>query len=306
MAEARCTELGSNCGCSEPLEATTYDRTVAQWDPNDTDTLECSAEGFPGGAIARNVVDVVASTDATALAALPAGNSVARFMRAGDGHLGIFWLGAADTFDDSFSRIAMRWYRYYSPTFQFAGEGSCTNSKVTEFNFNSRITVHVEDTTVIYSTYNYLASDGWSPDVDCCSNGPGPNTEFTTTETKGKWWRFEVVMTNREGPNYRLRMYGKNVTDDEDEVLIIDNHDSGTTDHSTPPGLMTQMLVNNYRETACTGWYGNLYYMTAGWATDSGQRIGAAEEVEGDGEAGPTFTAGNRGGIRRGRVGLLR
>jgi len=277
--EQRCAELGANCICSEPLNTTTFTGGPPSWNPADSTTKQCSAEGVAGGAIARNTRDLAGSSDATALAALPAGHSVSHFLRAGDGHSGIFFVGNGGGVSSSFVRLAARWYIWYTPVFDFKAEGSCENSKIAELNNNARI-----DYTVGFHTYNYLE---FSPSIDCCVSGPGPSHSLPSSQLKGKWWRYEVVMTNRSGPNFGLQMYGKNVTDDGPELTIIDLSVDKRVSNLTPPSLMSAILVNNYRQGTCRGWLGISHYMTAGWTTNAGQRIGPAAEIESPGSIPP-------------------
>jgi len=290
--EARCTELGSGCICSEPFQMTGFAQAGggAFWNPNDTSTKQCDAEGGTGYAISRNTQDIVASTDATALAALPVGHSISRFMRAGSNHTGIFFGGNSQSISSSFVRISARWYVYYTPTYDFKNEGSCTNSKVTEHDHNSRI-----DYTGGFHTYNYISGDGWSPGADCCSSGPvgtGGSLLTTSSVLKGKWWRYEVVMTNRNGPDFRIQFFAKNVTDNGTEIPVIDLWNNGAVDNLTPPTLMSKIAFNHYRETSCQGWIGTSHYMVAGWTSDTGQRISAASEIEGGGGPAPGCGAG--------------
>ena len=282
--EQRCIDLAANCICSEPLNTATFTGGPPSWNPADSTSKQCSAEGVAGGAIARNVTDLTGSADATALAALPSGRSVSRFLRAGDGHDGIFFVGNGGNVSSSFVRLAARWYIYYTPTFEFVGEGSCENNKITEHNNGSRVTAFTDSGDLVFSTYNYLT---FSPSVDCCLSGPGQNIRFPLTDFKGKWWRFEVVMTNRSGPNFDLKFYGKNVTDNGPELTIIDLSLDNRVNKLTPPSLMSAILVNNYRQGTCRGWIGLSHYMTAGWTTNAGQRIGAASEIESPGTIFP-------------------
>ena len=253
----------------------------SHWGANDTSSQQCSQDGVTGAVVQRNGGAEV-STDATALAALPAGHSIARFLKGQDNHLGTYFVGNYTAVASSIVRLAARWYSYHTPTFDFQGENSCTNSKQAEFNNDSRVDYIGGD----FHTYNYLA---FTPSVDCCVSGPG-DSSVASSEMKGKWWRFEAVMTNREGPDYRLQYYGKNVTANEAERELIDLWDNGAVDNLTPPNIMQQIVINNYRETSCAGWIGNSHYMMAGWTTNEGQRIGAAEEVEG-GEGGGSAIA---------------
>jgi hypothetical protein len=54
-------------------------------------------------------------------------------------------------------------------------------------------------------------------------------------------------------------------------------------------------MTNNYRQNAgyCDGYYIMSHMAVAGWDTDSGQRIGAAEEIEGNGDSTAPVVSGN-------------
>jgi hypothetical protein len=275
--EQRCADLGASCVCSEPLNTTTFAGGPDFWNPADSTTKQCSVESaVTGGAIVRTSNTITSSADATALAALPAGHAVSRFVRADNDHQGTFFVGNGTRVSSAFVRLAARWYIWHTPTFDFNLEGSCNNSKIAQFDNGALV-----DYTLGFHTYNYL---NFSPAVDCCVSGPGPNAGLGTNQMKGKWWRFEVVMTNRSGPNFDFKMYGKNVTDDGPELTLLDLSTNNAVSNLTPPSLMSAILSNNHRYSAsgsCRGWIGISHYMMAGWTTNAGQRIGAAGEVEG-------------------------
>ena len=295
--EARCTELGSVCICSEPLQATSYVEDSNDYkNPNDSSTKECAQDGVSGGAVVRTVDDVVASSDATALAALPVGHSLARFMRAADGHTGTFYLGSTTAVGSGVLRIAVRWYQYRTSNFQFKTEGSCENSKSGEFATNTVVDVtdSGNGTHVNWHTYAYTSGNGWSPGTDCCISGPAPSSQnhVLKTAVKGKWWRYEMVITGRASSSFKLVMYGKNVTDDSAEVTLIDTSLDAQLVGQTPPALISRILSNNHRFGTCNGWMGLAYFMVAGWTSDTGQRISAASEIEGGGGPAPGCGAG--------------
>ena len=92
--------------------------------------------------------------------------------------------------------------------------------------------------------------------------------------------------TNRSGPNFDLKMYAKNATDNGPELTIIDLATDNRVNKLTPPALMSTILSNNHRFSGsgtCRGWIGISHYMMAGWTTSAGQRIGPAREVESGG-----------------------
>lgn len=307
--EARCDELGANCVCSEPLQATAYPDygSNSHWNPNDTTTKQCDVEGTPGAAIARNGWDLEISTDATALSRLPAGHSIARFLKGPEAHKGIFFVGHQMTSGSTYTpRIAFRYYTYHSDAYNFSDEVDPNlgcNSKWLQVDSG----LLGDKTHGEVHMYNFL--EFITGTQDCCFVGPGPSgNNFTRASWPGKWWRIEVVMTNRDaftsGQHWRMQIYAKNVTDGTAEQVVIDTDQPSTqlnlVNPRRPGAVMNKLLVNNYRgenfANQCTGWSGTLHYMAAGWDTDAGQRIGAASEIEGGGGGGgePPPTIGTK------------
>ena len=283
-AEQRCGELGAACICSEPFNTASFVGGPDFWNPADSTTKECTADpAVPNAAVIRTSPTIVGSNDGTALSRLPGGHHVSRFLTANNNHEGTFFAGNGVPVSSSFARLAARWYVYHSPNFAFKTDTSspCQNTKIMEFDGDSRI-----DYTAGFHTYNYLR---FSPSVDCCVTGPGPNTGIPPSQMQGKWWRWEAVLTNRSGLGYRMMMYGKNVTDNSGEITIIDSAMNGSIANLRPPMLMSKMLTNNHRFSpsggGCAGFRGISHYMMAGWTSDSGQRIGGASEIEGGGGA---------------------
>jgi hypothetical protein len=290
--EQHCGEIGAACICSEPFNTASYVGGPDFFNPADSTTKECSVEPASiGGAVVRTSATIVGSNDATALSRLPSGHRVTRFLTANNNHEGTFFAGSGVPVSSSIVRLAARWYVYHSPSFAFKTDSSssCQNTKIMEFDGDSRI-----DYTGGFHTYNYLQ---FSPAVDCCVTGPGPNSGLAPSQMQGKWWRWEVVLTNRSGLGYRMMMYGKNVTDNSSEITIMDTSMNGAVANLRPPMLMSKMVANNHRwspsGSGCAGWRGISHYMMAGWTSDAGQRIGKASEIEGGGGAVPPPPAGS-------------
>jgi hypothetical protein len=278
-AEGRCNALGTSCICSEPFNTNSYVGGPDFFDPADSTTKECSVEpAVQGGAVVRTSATIQGSSDSTALSRLPSGHGVHYILRANENHEGTFMAGNGVPVSSSFVRLAARWYVYHSPNFAFKTSGSspCQNTKIAQLDGGALI-----DYTNGFHTYNYLQ---FSPPIDCCVSGPGPNSGVGASEMQGKWWRWEVVLTNRAGPGFKMMMYGKNITDNRPEITIIDLSTNSGVANLRPPGLMSAITTNNHRFSpgggGCAGWRGISHYMMAGWTTDSGQRIGAAAEVE--------------------------
>ncbi len=304
-AEQRCNDLGANCVCSEPLQATTYANygTNSHWNPNDSTNLECNGEGLPGAAVVRNAgatVDLLASANATALARLPSSHRVQRFLAGPQNHKGVWFAGHTMPDSTTFAkRIAMRYYIYHSTDYTFSNPADTSlgcNAKLLQFDAGllgdvTHGSIHM---------YNFTT---WPRPQDCCFEGPGPSgNNLARSDWLNKWWRVEVVMVNRNaastGQHWRMQIYIKNVTDGAAEKLVVDTDASGTqlnpVNPRIPSAVMSKLLVNLYRgqnvDNQCFGWEGISHYMIAGWNTDAGQRIGAAAEIEGATSGGGTST----------------
>jgi hypothetical protein len=283
--EQRCDGLGRDCVCSEPFNTTTYKRVSSSWyDPGDRQTKGCTVErGLPiGTAVARNDADVRGGTDPTALATLPAGHQVAAFLRAMDGHVGIFVAGHAGLPNQP--RIAARWYLYHTPDFDFTGDGGCQNSELLAFGYAGQGALAKSFGYV--QMYNFL---NWSAAEDCCWSGPGPQN-VTKQDWRGKWYRVEVVVTNPAGPGTNVEVYVRNVTDNGPELKVVDLSQPCPwcgpgggwmpSPTLTPPAPINTFATNHYRQGVCKGWVGVSHYLAAAWDTNAAQRIGPAPEVE--------------------------
>jgi hypothetical protein len=131
-AEGRCTELGANCKCSEPLQATSYSGWPGQaksvyWNPNDTTTKQCNGQFSPTGpeigyVISRGNVgdpfDFFPTMEQAVLNALPVGHAVSRVLRSPAGYTGGFGIDYTwDSGNVEAARRAQRFYVYYSPDY---------------------------------------------------------------------------------------------------------------------------------------------------------------------------------------------
>ena len=184
-AEQRCTELGANCVCSEPLNTTVLPVFGPFLNPGDSSDNECTVEygQSTGLAILRTIspVDVFGSNDPVVLGRLPQRTSTLQyFVRAAEGYISEFsvghtqYLAPTRTVIDALTpgtvagryiskaRVAYRFYVYFSDTFTFAGDNSglCTNGKRALFD---QINLVHESNGNSIASYNY----GW--DLD--SNG---------------------------------------------------------------------------------------------------------------------------------------
>ncbi|HZO16487.1 MAG TPA: DUF1587 domain-containing protein, partial [Polyangiaceae bacterium] len=252
---------------------------------------------FLGAALTRNSDDLTPSNEALLLDALPAGHTVSTVVRAPEAYEGLWFLGHYFADDNQFvKRMAVRWYRYYSPNYEMsASDGPLCEQrgKITEAHIN--YTSH----GVGFAAYNFY---NWTPNGEDCCNGP-QNPYPSVEELRGKWWRFEYVMTDRNGPGHNSLLYVKNVTDGEPEQLVYDfSALSFWSPEFTPPSPTRALRTSQYAQGTCLGFAALSHYMAAGWDSDEGQRIGPAVEIEGPSEPG---TGGAGSGGRPGTGGAV-
>ena len=297
--EAKCLTppTGGTCVCNEPFLATSYPAATADYyNPNDSTTFQCTQDGVTGAAVSSGSgrPAPVASTDATALSGLPSGSAVVRFMTNGANGTSS-QIGHNGGVSGSAVRIAARWYTYHSPGYimkgdtDLGGSGNC-NSKWSEHHppgpggVDNRV-----DYTGGFHTYNFL---NWSPAVDCCVSGPGPDS-MSSPQMRGKWIYSEIAIGPMAGPNTIINMWLRNITDDGPELHIIDTSIDSRVNHNTPPARIIGIYANNFRVdnggSPCSGFDGFSHYILMTWPTNAGQRIGAAAEVEGG--TGPSNTS---------------
>lgn len=326
--EAKCTSMGANCLCSEPLQATAYTLVnVVYYDPNDSTTKECVGEtgsAATSATVFRPGTAPVIGTDVSVLSALPAGNSVARYFRGTDNHTGIYQFDHLLAAGDPRQRVAVRYYMYLSTNYLFANKGdpaACQNSmKQASFWNTTSNSLQFDTKDGANSYHNIYAWVAWAPQLDCCLWGPGWPTLASIpagmqTTTVGHWYRYEIIFRNATGAaGLIIEAYRKDVTAGTAEIKYHDTSvactgcnasgnsaddwgNGGSTTTLTPPGgtQMTRTEVNLFRNAgtdpnSCAGYRAYIYLMVAAWNTDSGQRINEATEVEG-GAAPTVFTS---------------
>lgn len=302
-AEQRCNELGANCVCSEPMNTNSYPQssgTGRPQNPADSTTKQCTYVGATGDAIEwldccpQSIVGASASSDPVVFAALPNGHTntwVAKvpFVATPNNEGGMVGHNIGST--QYLKRVAIRWYIYYSNPYGFQSQGGCGNSKVAEL---GDAHWNIDSTPSEFNLYNFAQS------VDCCTIGPGlsPDQSFNPDGMKGKWYRVEIVVTNRHGgiiPNgLRIQGFLKNVTDNTPEITPLDTDFPDIWGTWIPnPSLfpkvpIDRISINLHRYLTCSGYRAISHVMVAGWDTNQGQRIGTAYEIEGGGGGGDT------------------
>jgi hypothetical protein len=307
-AEQRCTDLGANCVCSEPLNTNSFTQSItgggAWYNPVDSTTKECK-DGYnvpAGGAVLVTVArDLFGSNSGEEITNLPAGHTNTWVSRRPNGHAGGWETGAGyGTMPPGKARFAARWYIYYSAVYDFAFENACTNGTIANIlndSGNHGLTLTAQGG--VPAAYNFIF---WTPSQDCCNSGPARNFLDLRATGKGKWWRFEVIVMRPNGDGNAVHgtgtvveLYMKNVTDNGPELKVIDT----TVTTQGNPILLAQssadktfnlrpfssIIAHPYRAGTCAGFNAISHYMAAAWDTDAGQRIGAAVEIEGRGPA---------------------
>lgn len=282
--ESLCLSLGANCVCNEPLTATSYTQNGGfWWIPNDTNTKPCISDTVRGIQYSQTLT---ASSDPAVLARLP-NASITRFLRSPDNHVGGWTIGTslAPTLPGAI-RVALRWYAYHSSDYSMKGDtdlpGFLTvdcNSKIAETNGVQTIF----DYTAGVHSYLYT---NWSPPQDCCVGG-GPDG-WASAESRNAWWRWELVII-RSGAGSRNQLFAKNITLGTPERTVFDTATqfSGSVVNGTYNGLWINLFRAGNNGSVCRGFAGISHVLIAAWATNAGQRIGAAIEMEGDGGPPP-------------------
>jgi hypothetical protein len=194
-AEQRCTELGANCVCSEPLNTTNLSYAGSWYNPGDTTTKQCTTEVFgisdlTGSAITRTSNDLTASNDSLLLSRLPKRTSTLQYVvRSPNNYTGAIdihhrqidapsrtWLDAripgtvqagARSEYISEARAAARVYVYISDDYEFTHMGACTNSKIGWADWIS--ISHDYDPSIGRLGPPNMYNFGW--EIDCASKG---------------------------------------------------------------------------------------------------------------------------------------
>jgi hypothetical protein len=288
--EQRCTGLGANCLCSEPLNTTTYSLvppTSYGYSAGDSTTKKCNL-GPAGAVFHRNTNDAFGTKDPVILGKLPAAHTNTYVLRGAEGHTGIWDLGSQFKDTDPRGRRSVRYYQYFSPDFAMSGGGCSNSGKMNKWDDGPYLSYNGKFQPNIWT--------GWSvAPLSCCWRAPGQSAAFEAlswpSNFVGKWWRIEMVATNIGGIPMALRQYWKNVTDNGPEYTVFDTSvptaqvvdGQWTIVHAT---TLTKPSLNRarlewFRNGTCPGFLAVSHILYAAWSTDAGQRIGAALEIEG-------------------------
>lgn len=321
--EQWCSDNPSNCYASDTYQSTSYTQVSGQpyfflGDQVGTKPFhyyDNGAQSFPNSVSGNNNVfsaGYVISTDATVLNLLPNrdAGSVQRFLRRSDAAApdGVFRWGENNINVSSVKRMALRWYMYHTPTFDWAYEGpTCTNGKIAHIGVATwGISPFITLTVLHGNVPVYDLGDGsleWHSDTYSGWGGfdpaPGPGNTMAPSTWRGIWTRHEIVVrrpavadSNAGNLGFDYSYFVKDVTNDTAEVEVHRLSSSCTgclygpanwvwDTGVYPSENITKIHIEGYRADDCRGWQGWMYSAFATWSTDAGQRIGAASEVEG-------------------------
>lgn len=298
--EGACTTLGSNCICSEPMNNASFSQVAGAswaWNASDTSTLQCRTSGQDGGIVENDgsplsLVRETAASNSTMFNALPAGHSLTYVWRSpsgdGTGAIGTkFISGTHPT-----ARRGVRFYRYYSSDHRFTDgvAPNCNSGKVFQAGWNGAYTGGPMYVAVSggWSVYDISTSLQWSSTVEFSRPFPGGTSSLPgESDLKGKWIRYEVYVNNTgTSGTSSFEWYMKNVTDNLPEVTLMNTSGYAPMSGVHPTSELTDFNINGFRRDngdPCDGYIAHSHFLAAAWSSNSGQRIGAATEIEGGG-----------------------
>lgn len=301
--------------CAEPMDNAAWalaGGTNWAWNPDDTSSGECADANIAGAALEvvgmPNVNPLVrddSSSNATMFAALPAGHSTTYVWRSpissASGSVGSDFmgskLGAAPT-----GRIGIRFYRYYSSDYTFTndpGGALCNSVKIIQGGYVGAGSGGPMIQAGEFTVYDVSTGTGWSSNVSIPDPAWGQSGIPSKSSMRGKWFRYELYISNNTTSGTSvIQAYGKNITDGTAEFTIIDTTGQAAMSGVHPNPALTDLHINGFRSNngdPCNGYHANSHLVIAAWSSNSGQRIGAATEVEGN---GATPGSQYNGGVR--------
>jgi cysteine-rich repeat protein len=275
--EQRCTELnaepGANCGCSEPLNTTSY--TSDGWYLNPSDSppaTDCDGEIGGGYTWWKGYQTPLPVSETN----MPFGNTVDTVWRSSGG--GGAYLFGSRSLTSSTKRLCTRHYFKVSSDFTGTGWGGCNNNKLSQF-VGSLLSGDgsTTDLSIHYAAYkqSYSAVPGGL-------NLPKSGDHVTWDDCRENWCRFEICQsgnlatgTDLYAEGYIQQVTGGSKRMDYERSFLGNGPTPITDDYGS------LWIMNMYREGACAGNREFSHAMQAEWDTDAGQFIGAACEVEG-------------------------
>jgi hypothetical protein len=320
--EQRCSELGANCICSEPMNTSEFALPSGSGDFGigfpDSGTKKCAYLGIANtvGEIPSASRSKYAQSNIASVVRALSSTGTPNYVFSGlEGNTGALLLGHTPLPASNHARVALRWYRYYSPNFEFGisgASGGCANSgKEAVWDMPGSPTnvggvITVSGTQAGKAVYSWA---GFTPSPDCCDIAPGYDAGgalVNWTSVLGRWFRMEYVINNTAGPSLTFEFYMTDVTqgvprlNNGNEMRIANSSQAcgsarypsgcgGTTTGWTsamatslqPPVPIRAINIDGFRRDVCAGFAAYSHLMAASWTTNAGQRIGAAREIEG-------------------------
>ena len=279
-AEQRCTELGANCSCSEPLNTnlfTTFNSSFVN--PADSTTKQCVGESLVYGGASYWSGGGNLRIDAES--GMPSGNTV-NWVWTSTQTSGTTKIDAAPPASAT-RRMCSRLYAKFSNDYQGTGEGSCQNNK---------IMWAPQYQSSLPNSENYVTQGGGAPSWGISHAGfstsdgvvTGSGSILNHHDCMTSWCRFEMCMGGNVLAGTNLYVDGSVVVLNDGRTQTFPRTFIGNA-NGAPANRNQPYLA--YRQGTCAGTRSVSHVISAEWTTDAGQHIGKAYEVEGGGGTTP-------------------
>lgn len=292
--EARCTELGANCVCSEPLDTT---EDFAEMPGSGLDFADSPAATDCSGLSAGSAFSSDHGSGdfsmqlASSVAPMPVGATANRVMQIENG--GANYLIGRSYATASDARMCQRYYMRVSNDFSGAGTpgGGCQSerNKVMQLGFGASKLVQIEERSDFGSgcygpgTYKNF----WIPSHADPTGTPGQFTiDWDDCNSSTGWCRFELCVEGDLDAGTGINIEGRITAIAVGKDEIRNTRTSGTWSPGValggfPEGWSADIFHGQGSGPVGKKWIS--HYMQAAWPTAAGQWIGCAEEVEGPG-----------------------
>jgi hypothetical protein len=291
--EERCTELGSSCQCSEPLNSPTlgFDGNF-RFNPDDStpSTKECPGELQKGSPLVGYDAGSFTQVSPTGL---PAGAQVSYVT---NNHRARFIYGPGAPAGTK--RLCTRAYVRYSSDWQSKdlGDSDCQAEKIAQFGWNpgetgggSQFHWNAHSPT----SWPLAVKNGWTGCGGTCMIYNTDPSGWNPTMCRGAWCRIEMCAGTASGGDVRTgnNLYAEAYVDvvtgpNAGKRAVYPRTFVGTAWNGAGGNLGWTWLLNLYRQGTCPGDRQISHAMQAAWTADQGQLIGPAYEIEGGDSGG--------------------
>ena len=279
--EQRCTELGSVCVCSEPLNVNQSWPADTFIDPSDSTTKPCPGQG-------NNNKSVYLKNGGASVSAFgfPSGSSVQWVLRVDGG--GIANITGQDM-AFSVGTLCVRLYQRFSTDFPVPLDPM--RAKLQEL-----------------SEANLLHQMQWDPfDVDgrgrvevvgfdVSQNVPYTGQEVILSDCQSSWCRMEICIEKPDSSTFFAKA----------RIVVLDTGKTmdftSNTGNANTINITTPWIGNLFRQNSSQGFRYVSYGMQAYWPSGTGQWIGPASEIEGSGGGQPARKHLRGGGFSGGAL----